>query len=515
MDLSLLQQDTTQPLSLLMENLPVACGSKWSDYQESLEGIGGQDKPLMWTVSGGKEYRSHLSVILAKWKSLGMHPVLVVALDRETAQTVCSLGYESVLWDVKQSSYSRVADAKFGVAGFLAGHNIRGLFLELDVFCRFSPLPLILDRMEENPDTDMVVLGHGDVNFNPNIGMFYIKPSPILAGYFASLVRVLSHSSDQERTYINHNDKVKEFFDQNVFYHCLPPTNEEDLHRKAVRKMFLHTDKARKNNLLEICKNNTSPQFMHKTISHAYINSLFPPAVYDSTLCVHPLSFTPFSSLKHKLATAKFMGFDPQPVNTQKGRYLKTLTGDLGYQECWQFVFASENFVETEYYHKNLKLQIATLVWLALETGRTLVLPRYARDKDSRPVPLVALVDIVTIEELVPYRFLSVEDMTMLNKQHVVEMRKSTQMARKDILQQDNQTVVALDGFCRLLADVRVPAQIDKIKGKLRFCMKDTRNVVFGKSIGGWSRLCGEDAPHVTPATRKIMELKTPLKPLV
>jgi hypothetical protein len=60
------------------------------------------------------------AIILQKWKTLGLDPMLVIALEEETAQVICHAGFDAVFWSAEQASYSKVADTKFGVAAALA-----------------------------------------------------------------------------------------------------------------------------------------------------------------------------------------------------------------------------------------------------------------------------------------------------------------------------------------------------------------------------------------------------------
>ena len=481
------------------------CGAPWSTYKNLLKAKAKERadsgvfdeitdiEPLLWTVSGGNEYRSYANAFLWKWKTFGMDPALVVALDVDTAKQVCDAGFQSVLWDKPRESYSLVADAKFGVATYLASNKLEGLFLELDIFCRSSPLPVLREYITrvKKKGGSMVLMGHGDVNFNPNIGMYYVRPQSLTASFFSSLITILSYSKD-EKYFVTQNKIKKEVFDQAIFHQCLPPTNKEDIHRKIQRKAFLVSDTEFKNDLMLKCKNATSPQFEFEMLPHSFIQSLDPPSVYDNTVCIHPLSVVPFSSLSFKLGAAKILGFDPFDVRPEE-KLIKTLTGDLGNAECWSEVFTYLDWDGLKWQKERLKRQIATLVYIAEMTNRTLVMPRHFRDKDSWAAPIASIVDLRTIEMQTKYRYLSPTDNSLLQKQTVVESFGSIVETVNAIQQQQDQKVVALDPFCKLLSDDSPPARVAEIQGKLKFCMGQfiETKMRFGKGVGGWSRMCG------------------------
>ena len=143
-------------------------------------------------------------MLLEKWKSLGLYPAMVVALEQETADSICANGGNSVVWLKEKESYSRVADAKFSVAAELAERNRIGFFVELDIFCRKNPFPYFASFK----DKDLIHPGHGDVNYRPNIGMYLASTK--LGPFFRGLTKVLAYSKDQEH-YINQVKTVHPF----------------------------------------------------------------------------------------------------------------------------------------------------------------------------------------------------------------------------------------------------------------------------------------------------------------
>jgi hypothetical protein len=89
---------------------------------------------LVWSISGGAEYRSYLgNLIHHHWHTIEPDvSILVVALDQETADVVCRLEYDAVYWDAPAQSYSRVTDAKMQVAVEWVDRKIDALFVEMD-----------------------------------------------------------------------------------------------------------------------------------------------------------------------------------------------------------------------------------------------------------------------------------------------------------------------------------------------------------------------------------------------
>ena len=470
------------------------CGMDWKDYiQKFLVQKGVKDKfsleqPLLWTVSGGDTYRSYLEVFLAKWKSVGMAPVVVVSLDDETAPFVCGLGYAAMKWSEPKASYSVVADAKFRIASVLAREGVHQIFVEPDIFCNHNPLGLFRKPLLDRPDTHMVYIGHGDISWKPNIGFYQIRPTKIMADFFDSLTKVLRYSINETK-YVTVNGLTKLFFDQEVFYFCLPKTNLNDPTSDGTeRAMFAVNDTSRTFDMLELCRHGES--FYHDFVSHVYINAHSPPTRFDTTICVHPLFDTAFASLHHKLATAKFQGFDPNPMPS---RLLKTATGDMTFNECWSYIFLEKNIV-TKLGHGRFERHVAQLVILAQQTNRTLVLPRYIRDKNAFAVPFMSYVDIQSLNSLVSWRFLTPEERLLQPSSVVVKADNSLQETIHKLSSPlvADTALIELESACSLVeeADKDPTPEVRAIAKRIKLCFSDPR-VSFARSIGSWSRLCG------------------------
>lgn len=466
-----------------------SCGMRWSTARDSLIKIKqkvSDEKPLIWTVTGGDEYRSYLKPILQQWLSIGLSPIFLIALDQETATYACSLGYQTSIWDFQEKSYSRVTDAKFEAAATFSELGLPAFFMEVDVFCNKNPLPLFLYSTNNVEDVDygIVVSGHGYADFVPNIGQYYVRPSLKTTNFFRSVLKLLEYSTNHKE-YVTQSGKRRDFFDQRLFYHCLPPTYSGDKDYRSNQAMYLTSDELHENNLLLICRNVTNSQPFHwRPVSNIYISANHPPVIFDSTVCIHPLIDSPFSSLRLKLTTARFLGFDPIPI-LQKDRFLKTLSGDLTFNECWVFPFLAETFSRDRYIHEKVKYAIATLVYFAKVSNRTLLLPRFLRDRNVFATMILSLVDIRSIEAHVPIKFSLSTD----NHQKIIIADGNQKNFTHGLKGVRDVKIVAIEYFCRFVG-VEPIKQIREIAESLVFCMEDSR-VKFSKGSGSWSRLCG------------------------
>lgn len=297
-------------------------------------------------------------------------------------------------WDLPARSYSRVADAKFLAAAELANQGIDALFMELDVFCRQAPLPLFqqqadisIENKNKNKQADIVRIGHGNMMMKINIGMYYVKAKPQTREFFDTLAWVLSHSLKDSRVMDEKGGGVKKFFDQDMFQYCIKHT-----------KWYHASDKDKERNLLAKCERQGfgAVNFTMGAVSNELISSFSPPISLDSTYCVHPLSDTPFSSLSHKLATGKILGYDPEK-RSPDDRILKVSSGDLHPNEQFAATFEANQFQDKDWAMKGVQYSVALLVHLAKETNRTLVLPRHLRERNGGTFPVYSLVDVSSI----------------------------------------------------------------------------------------------------------------------
>lgn len=229
--------------------------------------------------------------------------------------------------------------------------------------------------------------------------------------------------------------------------------------------------------------------FDHMFLSNYYVNAHNPPTVYHSTVCIHPLANTPFSSFEHKMATARFLGFDPEPVPQPSEKYLSTLGGDYVFNDCWLYTFEQKSFAtETRIGLQNYEEHVAKLVALARTSGRTLIFPRYMRDKNSWAIPLASLVDVSSLNNLVKWRYLSREEYKRMPEPTVVTSVTSFTETHALLEQHADSRFIELNHVCRLMEDTQT--NVEAIQKQIRFCFARTP-AVFTRSIGSWGRLCG------------------------
>ena len=472
------------------------CGLPWNAFQNrtlpQLAKTSTQNDTFVWTISGGDLYRQHIPELLAHWQSLSVN-VLVIALDEPTAQRVCDVGGgTAVFWDVPAQSYAQVADSKFQVSAALAAAGMHQLFVELDVFCRQSPVPLMRQPAFEvkNDDTngrgvDIVTIGHGDLQQKINIGMYYVRASEQVADLFRTVTTALAPSLDSP-TFHHSGRGKRHFFDQETFHDCLQYKSRRNAY-------YLHEDVNHTNNLLKRCNEFNLTSHM---ISNLLVSSYMPPVVFDSTICIHPLANTPFSSFKVKLATAKFLGFDPTPI-TSNERFLKTISGDIAYSEKWEYGFFAKDFHTSRLKsQKELQYNIALLVALAQHSNRTLVLPRHVRDKEGKAFPIYSLVSTTSMEQHynITWRFLSKSEAQSLeHRTAVVELESFHNIAAaQQSVNNCTHQVCALHGLPMTSQPWFQKKELEKIIQTLKWCMPNAKSqpLLFTTGAGAFEHPC-------------------------
>lgn len=463
------------------------CGETWDEYYAKLPEANSAEQShhaFQWTVSGGEEYKLNAGIIMEKWRTLGLDPLLVIALDEETAKAVCDYGFAAVHWSAKKGSYSRVADAKFAVARFVAEKGYRGFFIEMDIFCRKNPVPKFFEYVKEG--ADLVNVGHGDVGYFVNIGSFMAAPR--MAPFFHGLQKVLAYSKDT-REHTNQANWSVDFFDQNIYQHCLPVVqqNMDDDADPAQFEYYLYSDEKRKNDLLHHCQK--FHNFTHRMIPHHVMSSHDPPTIYDSTHCIHPLASFPFTPLAFKMGTAKFYGWDPKPIGPDE-RLLKLYAGDLEFANCWNWVINHEQKRMDDFTgYDKMGMFIAAMIEIAVATNRTLVLPQYLRSKDAWAVPIHAMVDVRTLG--VPYRSLTREQSFELEAERetmVVTARYnfSDTFRRTTSDEYADVPVLAIHKICNV-RDYKLEV-LEERKSTMKFCFD--KDMEWTRAMGAWMDFC-------------------------
>jgi hypothetical protein len=458
------------------------CGVTWDEYYTQLPAADPDEQShhaFQWTISGGDEYRNNAGIILEKWKTLGIEPVLVVALEESTALRICEQGYFAVHWNALKASYSRVADAKFAVAASVAERGYRGFFIEMDIFCRKNPVPVFLKQKQ-----DLINIGHNDVGYFVNIGSFMAAPK--MGPFFRGLLRVLSYSLEN-RQHTNQANWTVDFFDQNIYKHCLPlRPNEDDDALPFQFEFYLFSDTERKNDLLRHCQH--FQNFSHYILPHHVMASHDPPTIFDSTYCIHPLASVPFTPLAFKMGTAKFFGWDPKPISPDE-KLLKLFAGDIELNNCWNRVINHDNPRMDEYtFYDKIAMLISVLVEIAEFTNRTLVLPQYIRSKESWGLPTHGIVDVRTLG--VPYRVMTRQQSYEWNDENTAVMnaahnfsetfRRATDTKYADV------KMLSINKICNV-RDYKLEV-LEERRKKMKWCFDKDQE--WNRAMGAWMDFC-------------------------
>jgi hypothetical protein len=419
--------------------------------------------------------------LLDRWQSLDHEtPLLVLGLDEETTKSACESGCSAVHWDLPAQSCSRVADAKFLAAAQFADKGIDALFIELDIFCRKPPLALMLEQADK---ADIVQIAHGDLMQKTNIGMYYVKARPETRDFFLSLSSVLLNSVNQT-TFRRENGNLEDWFDQDIFQRCREhaPGSTSTYH--------LLEDEKLESNLLKACKNNIASSH----VSNELISSYQPPLVMDTTVCIHPLANAPFSSFAHKLATAKILGFDPEPMREDE-QFLKVWNGDLSNNEDWNHAYRRSALNEGQLDQRAMiKHQVAALIHIARETNRTLIFPRHVREGDGYTYPVYALVDMKSVDSLVRWRYMTVEEShRQEHRTSVIEMGTDLSSALNDT-RHCNSYMCAVHSLHKMEPQ-RVEEMLAGVVSNLTWCFAHKPHFLdhypMTQSIGSYAPLCG------------------------
>jgi hypothetical protein len=296
--------------------------------------------------------------------------------------------------------------------------------------------------------------------------------------FFDGLKEVLDQSLEHPNYFQNQKVDPQPYFDQDIYNHCLTSLQMD------LVQYFSIDDKKRSNNLLKACQelNNVRSTI----VPHHVMSAHDPPTIYDSTICIHPLASRPFTPLAFKLGVAKFYGWDPKPIGPNE-KLLKMLPGDFEFTSCPNRKFPHEHVIlRRKEADEVVSVIIAAMVEIAIQTGRTLVLPQYVRSDDAWAVPTHALVDVRSLG--VPYRVMTTEESyRMRNDMKVVSASETLDATLKETLRYADTKVVALDRFCNV-RDHESPVLV-KRKKKMRWCLR--KELKWSRAIGGWMDFCG------------------------
>jgi len=298
-----------------------------------------------------------------------------------------------------------------------------------------------------------------------------------MGNFFKNLMTILRWSKEEE-FYLDEQGTTKFFFDQDIFQFCLRHDSNQRMH--------LLKDTNKTTNLLDVCAGHVIKETM---VSNLLISSYAPPVVYDSTICIHPLDLKPFTPFRKKLATAKFLGFDPTEIGPNE-KVLKTLSGDIVSSEHWN----QDGFFKEEL-HKNVGQQqgvqrcIAMMIKLAQETNRTLILPRHIRDRHSRAYPTHSVVSIASIDSFVPWRFMTHKEAELWESQTTVVELEAKLEDSVHAVKSCNKKVCAIHGLYKNANAVQQDRELLAIISNLTWCFQyEEEN--FSISVGSYSQPC-------------------------
>jgi hypothetical protein len=320
-------------------------------------------------------------------------------------------------------------------------------------------------ELESNEKHDIVVLGHNNNHDYTNIGMFYVRASPRMSNFFGRLVDILAPSLN-EKEYENENGKKMEWFDQHIFNWCLQSSTF------SMVKMGNETN---------ACK---SVNVMYKFVSNLVISSHSPPVVLEQTICIHPLMNSPFSSFIKKLNTAKTLGFDLTDIAPDE-RLLRTSSGELTYFDNIRYGIQSYHWSDKLPRHRFL-YHFSAMVALAKLSNRTLVLPHNLMTLDTKTLPVYSLVNMVSVEKHVRWRWdvpTDIQDRNMIVIDQYSEFENISSRVKSS-----KSKVCELDGL--LFLPLGESIEVTNILQNLTWCLdRDGRQFHYR---GGRDWLCDD-----------------------
>lgn len=147
------------------------------------EAPAGQGMPLAVLLLSDAKYEARFDEMIATWYHFANRSSLVMAaLDRPTETYFRARGVPTVRvfpdnFDAEQSVREAVLRAKVEVPFVFLSRGLRIAVVEMDIFCRSSPL--LLDRGE----AEVLTTEHAD-NDEPNVGFFVAYPTPRVVDAF-------------------------------------------------------------------------------------------------------------------------------------------------------------------------------------------------------------------------------------------------------------------------------------------------------------------------------------------
>jgi hypothetical protein len=259
--------------------------------------------------------------------------LLFVCTDRETVSVACAAGQHAVFYQALNET-TRVAEPKFKFAAQLASLGIRGIFVEMDIWFLFSPLPLLNEaRGAATPrefQVDIQFPSHQMLPQQINIGFYDVAANNRTAAFFYALYNTLFQVS---------------IFDQDIFNSCLFKSDE--VYEESTSSLCYSGDLSYRmfDPNVFVCKD--------------------PPLLLDRTVAAHVLTGTPLTSSFNKKVVAKELMI----WEDFSGYYSSSTTKYLALDG---YITANSLDIPLSHLARGV---ITMLVALAASTNRTLIMP--------------------------------------------------------------------------------------------------------------------------------------------
>lgn len=184
---------------------------------------------------------------------------------------------------------------------------------------------------------------------------------------------------------------------------------------------------------------------------------------------------------------------DPKPIGAHE-KVLKLSSGDVEFNCCWNRTFRHKSVQSNQERQLRIKFVIAALVELAKATNRTLVLPRYIRDKFEWAVPTHAVVNIATLG--VPYYRVMTQEESYRYIHEGVRENSQVMYAGRNYsdthhrINGSNVKVLGINKICSM-RDHELPSIIEQRITSMKWCLD--KDLKWSEAIGSWIQFCQEE----------------------
>lgn len=359
------------------------------------------------------------------WTLLTNHTnsVFIVALDVETMELACRFGYPILYLhdDNPTNTKTLVQSSKFLLSRDIVMSGNNYIFTEMDIWFITDPIPTLRKISEQQEQLnnneippDIMVSGHQDNPWAPNIGFYFVRSNPHTKSFFGELYHIL--------------ELCPTVFDQFAFqemWRLSQPGNHEYSSREY--------NEGSNNRWKEYCSADSAvvppmPDFGDFTTRNNVVLPGFQaqewPLIHEHSVAIHPLCGAPLRSPNGKKMVAKelgaWYGFQstfPRPTTTtttavaaveaeqdQAGYYHRTGTQNRRYLMLDGQAWMGWDFNSPNVYHRNhiLQFTITTLVAIARQTDRIFILPKAFHDRLGNF--LWTALDLQSLEGVVEFR---------------------------------------------------------------------------------------------------------------